>query len=98
MLSRSTTLQIVRPWDKHPPWAHWAFYVVWGVSSTFGLMSLGIWVDGGLRSTRFLWVGIALCVVWGAALAIDWLVVRCLQEHVEGWRPWRPPNWRWLRT
>jgi hypothetical protein len=96
----SATLRIVtfRFWDKHPPWAHWALYVVWGIAGTFGPMALGIWVVGGLGPARVLWLGIGLCVVWGVSLTIDWLLVRWLQEHVDGWTPWRPPNWRWLRS
>jgi hypothetical protein len=85
----------MRPWDRHPPWAHWGFYVVWAIAGTFGPILL----VGGLfdMSSAGVWIGIGLCLVWLGSLAVDWLLVRWLEQHVEGWKPWRPPNWRWLR-
>lgn len=88
-------LRIMRPWDKHPPWAHWAFYVIWGIAGTLGPMMFFIGLLDG--STTGIWIGIALCLVWGGSLAADWLLVRRLQQRVDGWTPWSPPDWRWLR-
>jgi hypothetical protein len=86
----------MRPWDKHPPWAHWAFYVTWVIAGSLGpiLLLVGLWG----ASAAALWIGVGLCLVWGGSLATDWLLVRWLQEHVEGWSPWQPPGWRWLRA
>jgi hypothetical protein len=44
------------------------------------------------------WIGIGLCAAWGGSLLVDWLLVRWLEQHVDGWSPWTPPTWRWLRT
>jgi hypothetical protein len=93
---RSATLRTMRPWDRHPPWAHWAFYVIWGIAGTFGPMMLVVALL--TRSTTGIWIGIALCLVWGGSLAADWLLVRRLQQRVDGWTPWSPPDWRWLRS
>lgn len=93
---RSATLQKMRPWDKHPPWAHSAFYLVWAITGTFGPIVLIVGLLNG--STTSLWIAISMCLLWGCSLAIDWLVVRWLQRHVDGWKPWRPPNSRWLRS
>ena len=86
----------MRPWDRHPPWAHWGFSLVWGIAGTFGPILLIIGLLGG--SAAQLWIGIGLCLIWGASLAVDWLVVQWLKQHVDGWSPWRPPQWRWLRS
>jgi hypothetical protein len=87
---------IVRPWDKHPPWAHWRFFVIWAIAGSLGPIAL---LDGVIDSSAIsVWLGIVLCLVWAISLAVDWLLVRWLQQHVEGWEPWRPPQWRWLRS
>ncbi len=92
----------MRPWDKHPPWAHWVFYAIWNIAGTFGPMGVSIWLVGKAlgdhETTRLLWIGIVLCVIWVASLAVDWLLVRWLQTHVEGWAPWRPRERRGLRS
>ena len=86
----------MRPWDKHPPWAHWAFYATWGIAGSLGPVLLLIGLVSG--SAAGLWIGLGLCLVWGGSLAADWFLVRWLQAHVDGWSPWRPPNRRWLST
>jgi len=68
--------------------------VLWAIAGTFGPILLLIALVRG--SAMGLWIGIGLCVVWGGSLAVDWLLVRWLQQHVHGWTPWRPPDWRWL--
>jgi hypothetical protein len=81
----------VRPWDQHPPWAHWSFYVVWGIAGTLGPIGLIV----GLLSGSSSWlVGAALCALWVADLVVDWLVVRRLMRN-ENWTPWEP-TWKWL--
>ena len=59
----------MRPWDKHPPWAHWAFYVIWGIAGTLGPIMLFVSLLAG--STTGIWIGIALCLVWGGCLVAD---------------------------
>jgi uncharacterized membrane protein len=86
----------MRPWDKHPPWAHWAFYVTWGIAGSLGPILLLVGLVSG--SVVGLWIGLGLCLLWGGSLAADWLLVRWLQNHVDGWSPWQPPNLRWLST
>jgi hypothetical protein len=49
-------------------------------------------------STKGIWIGIGLCLVWGGSLAVDWLLVRWLQQRVNGWTPWSTPGRRWLRS
>jgi hypothetical protein len=70
--------------------------VLWAIAGTFGPILLLIALVRG--SAMGLWIGIGLCVVWGGSLAVDWLLVCWLQQHVDGWTPWRPPDWRWLRS
>lgn len=31
---------VMRPWDRHPPWAHCGFYVVWAVAGSVGPIML----------------------------------------------------------
>jgi hypothetical protein len=78
-----------RPWDRHPPWAHCSFFVVWGIVGTVGPIALldGI-IDG---RSRVLLAGIVLCGAWGLTLGIDWLVVRRLRNRDDSWMPWEPP-------
>jgi hypothetical protein len=85
----------VRPWDKHPPWAHPGFYVIWGIAGTFGPIALLVGLLGG--NTPSVWIGIGLCLLWGGSLGADWLLVRWLERHVDGWSAWQPPKSRWLR-
>jgi hypothetical protein len=83
----------MRPWDRHPPWAHWGFYVVWGIAGTLGPILL---FTSLLSQPSDWWIGAALCGVWIATLGLDWLVVRRFRATVEGWTPWEP-KWGWLR-
>jgi hypothetical protein len=86
----------MRPWDRHPPWAHWAFYVIWAIAGSAGPLVLIVGLLG--QSVGDAWIGIGLCAVWGGSLLVDWLLVRRLEQHVDGWSPWTPPTWRWLRS
>jgi hypothetical protein len=84
---------VMRPWDRHPRWAHWGFYVVWAVAGTAGpLIVIVSLMDG----SALWWIGVLLCIVWIATLALDWLLVRRLQRDSPGWTPWEPKA-RWLR-
>ena len=83
----------MRPWDRHPPWAHWSFYIVWGVAGTLG----PVWfVVGLVLGGQRLWlIGLGLCLVWVIDLALNWLLVQRAQRN-PGWQPWQPPPWKWL--
>jgi hypothetical protein len=83
-----------RPWDKHPPWAHSAFFVVWVIAGTLGPIALLDSLIVGPRGNW--WIGLSLCLVWGIDLGIDWLLVRWLRGRVDGWQPWQPPTWKSL--
>jgi hypothetical protein len=85
----------VRPWDKHPPWAHWSFYSIWAITGSVGPIALFVSLING--STEEILVGIVLCLICAGSLVVDWLLVRWLRRHVDGWTPWRPPHGRWLR-
>lgn len=82
------------PWrhllDKHPPWAHWSFFIVWALTASVG----PIWFVVGLVSgSGRWWIGL---VIYGMALVtmgVDWLVVRRLRRHTPNWKPWEPPKW-----
>src|ERR1700759_5319890 len=87
---RSDRLPNVRPWDKHPPWAHWAFCVIWVIAGSLGPIALIVGLLNG--STTSLLIGIGFCSLWGLSLTVDWLLVRWLQQHLNGWTPWRPPK------
>jgi hypothetical protein len=69
--------------------------VIWGIAGTFGPIALLVGLLNGTTSS--VWIGIGLCLLWGGSLAVDWLLVRWLRQHVDGWSPWQPPKWRWLR-
>jgi hypothetical protein len=90
---RDAKLSAMRPWDRHPPWAHWGLYVVWAVAGSLGPIIL---IVSLLNGAALWWIGLLLCVVWVAALGIDWLLVRRLQRDSPGWTPWKPKA-RWLR-
>jgi hypothetical protein len=81
-----------RPWERHPPWAHWSFFAVWVVAGTLGPIALVEWIFG----IGHWWRAFVLCGVWAIDLAVDWLLVRRLQRGVDGWRPWQPPTWKSL--
>lgn len=70
--------------------------MVWVTAGTVGPIALLVGLIGG--SAASLWVGIALCGVWASSLVVDWLLVQRLEQHVDGWTPWRPPTWRWLKS
>jgi uncharacterized membrane protein len=86
-----------RPWDNHPPWAHWGFFITWGVAGTLGPIALLENVMNGSTAAGW-WVAIALICVWLASMAVDWLAVRWLRVHVDGWTPWQPPKRKWLKS
>jgi hypothetical protein len=86
-------LSAMRPWDRHPPWAHWSFYVVWAVAGSLGPIIL---IVSLLNGTALWWLGMLLCIVWVATLGIDWLLVRRLQRDSPAWTPWEPKG-PWLR-
>jgi hypothetical protein len=81
----------VRPWDKHPPWAHWSFYVVWAVAGSVGPIFLLVSLIAGPRDLW--WIGFVLCCIWLLDLGADWLAVRRLQRNSKGWTAWQPPRW-----
>jgi len=56
--------------------------VIWGITGSFGPIFLLIGLLSG--PTADIWIGIGLCLVWGASLAADWVLVRWLQQHVDG--------------
>lgn len=77
--------------DKHPPWVHWSFFVVWAVFGTVG----PIWLLIGLivQPSVGWWVGLALCAVAAVTLVIDAAVAKRLQFRGDGsWAPWEPPR------
>ena len=80
-----------RPWDLHPPWAHWAFWLVAGIVGTIGPI---VFLLGAIvRSHPVYLVGLWLCVAWALTLGLDWLAVRQLRRTVPDWQPWQPPDW-----
>lgn len=82
----------MRPWDKHPPWAHWGFFAVWVIAGSLGPIVL---ITGLLAGSGHLWwLGLALCGVWALDLGADWWIVRQRQHDQVDWMPWEPPsNW-----
>jgi hypothetical protein len=83
-----------RPWDRHPPWAHWSFFAIWVIAGTLGPIALLVSLLSGPRSNW--WIGVSLCVIWALDLAIDWLLVRRRQRRDPSWQPWQPPRWKSL--
>jgi hypothetical protein len=83
----------MRPWDTHAPWAHWGFYVVSAVAGTAGPIILIVTL---IEGNALWWIGMLLCIVWLAALGVDWVLVRRLESVSPGWTPWEPKA-RWLR-
>jgi hypothetical protein len=83
----------MRLWDRHPPWAHPAFYVLWAVTGSLGPIMLIVGLLDGHGGP--LWIGVSLCCVWLLSLGADWLLVRRLRQSRPGWTPWEPKS-RWL--
>jgi hypothetical protein len=83
----------VRPWDRHPPWAHWGFFVIWVIAGTLGpiVLIVGL-LEGG--STTSIWIGVGLCVcgVWALDLVLDWMAVRVLKARHADLTPWQEPR------
>lgn len=77
-----------RPWDKHPPWAHWGFFVIWLIAGSLGPIALIVGLMNGRSSS--VWIGLALCGVWVLDLGADWIVVRTRRNQNPGWTPWEP--------
>jgi hypothetical protein len=73
----------------HPPWAHWGFFITWVIAGTLGPIALLANALSGSAAAGW-WVAIALIGVWLASMAVDWLAVRWLRTHVDGWTPWQP--------
>jgi hypothetical protein len=82
-----------RPWDRHPPWAHWGFFVIWITAGTLGPIAL---VVGLLAGHGNWWIGAALCAVWAIDLGVDALLVRRLHSRDPGCQSWQPPAWKFL--
>ncbi len=83
----------MRPWDRHPPWAHWSFFVVWAIAGTFGPILLIV----GLTTGHGVWVGVALCCVWAVDLAVDAIAVHRAEARDPNWIAWTPGS-KWLRS
>jgi hypothetical protein len=82
------------PWryvlGLHPPWAHWAFFVVWAIAASVGPIVFLV----GLLAGSGAWVaGLVICGVALLSLGVDWLVVRRLRRRDPDWTPWQPPRW-----
>lgn len=78
----------MRPWDKHPPWAHWGFFLIWVIAGSVGPILLIV----ELISGRAIWIGAAVCFIWMADLGVDWVVVQRLKAGDPHWSPWEPAH------
>jgi hypothetical protein len=76
--------------NMHPPWAHGTFWLIWAITATVGPIAF---IVSLLDGSGTWWIGLLLYIVALMTMAVDWLVVRWLQDHRPGWRPWEPPKW-----